>query len=151
MEKEFLLKRNGLSIPVKVTTPDFGDIRRVVLGVHGLGGSTEDAIQQAMAEEMEMFYSATVRFDLPAHGKNEETELLLDSCLDTLYAVAAGNQTERAVLLVNVGGEAALQAPEGVWTVCVLDSEHDLEPAGEVREGDTFTVPAEGAVMLKSL
>jgi alpha-beta hydrolase superfamily lysophospholipase len=88
MEKEFLLKRCGMSIPVKVTTPDFGDIRRVVLGVHGLGGSTEDAIQQAMAEEMEMFYSATVRFDLPAHGKNEQTELLLDSCLDTLYAAA---------------------------------------------------------------
>jgi hypothetical protein len=70
---------------------------------------------------------------------------------DTLYAVAAGNQTERAVLLVNVGGEAALQAPEGEWTVCLLDGEHDLEPAGEVREGETFTVPAEGAVMLKSL
>lgn len=70
---------------------------------------------------------------------------------DTLFAVAAGNQTERAVLLVNVGGEAALQAPEGVWTVCVLDHEHDLDPVGEVREGETFAVPAEGLVLLKSV
>jgi alpha-beta hydrolase superfamily lysophospholipase len=88
MEKEFMLSRNGLAIPMKVTTPDFGDIRRVVLGVHGLGGSTDDAIQSALAEEMELFYSATVRFDLPAHGKNPETELDLDRCLDTLYAAA---------------------------------------------------------------
>ena len=88
MEKEFVLSRNGLAIPVKVTAPDFGDIRRVALAVHGLGGSTEDAIQKALAEEMEMFYSATVRFDLPAHGKNPAEELDLDLCLDTLYTAA---------------------------------------------------------------
>ena len=55
------------------------------------------------------------------------------------------------MLLVNVGGEAALQAPEGVWTVCVLDHEHDLDPVGEVRGGETFAVPAEGLVLLKSV
>ena len=72
---------------------------------------------------------------------------------DTVYALAAGRTdgSERAVMLVNVGGETAVQAPEGTWTVCVLDGEHDLEPTGEVREGESFTVPAEGLVMLKSL
>ena len=70
---------------------------------------------------------------------------------DTLFAVAAGNEAGRAVLLVNVGEEAALQAPEGTWTACVLDNEHDLDPAGEVREGETLTVPAEGLVLLKSV
>ena len=88
MEKEFVLSRNGMTIPVKVTTPDFGDIRRVVLAVHGLGGSTEDSIQKALTEEMELFYSATVRFDLPAHGKNPVEEMDLDICLNTLYTVA---------------------------------------------------------------
>jgi hypothetical protein len=68
-----------------------------------------------------------------------------------VYAVAAGNQTERAVLLVNVGGETALQAPEGEWTVCLLDGEHDLEPTGKVRGGENFAVPAEGLVLLKSV
>ena len=37
---------------------------------------------------MELFYAATVRFDFPAHGRNPAEELTLQSCLDTLYAVA---------------------------------------------------------------
>ncbi len=84
----------------------------------------------------------------PIEGTREGNRLT-----DTLYAVAAGNEdaTRRAVLLVNVGGETALQAPAGEWTVCVLDGEHDLEPVGEVREGESFAVPAEGLVLLRSV
>ena len=54
MEKEIMLSRDGLQIYCKQTEPDFGEIRRVVLSVHGLGGSTEDAIQTRIAEEMEI-------------------------------------------------------------------------------------------------
>lgn len=88
MEREYMLAYNNLTIPCKLTQPDFGEIRRVVLGVHGLGGSTEDEIQTALSEEMDLFYAATLRFDFPAHGKNPVQELSLDTCLDTLYAVA---------------------------------------------------------------
>ena len=47
-----MLENGELRIPVKITESDFG-IRRVVLGVHGIGGSAMDDIQTAIAEEME--------------------------------------------------------------------------------------------------
>ena len=70
---------------------------------------------------------------------------------DTLYAVAAADADDRALLLVNVGEEAAILAPHGRWTVCVLDGEHDLEPVGEVCGGDAVTVPTEGLLLLRSV
>lgn len=88
METTFLLSHGGLNIPCKLCEPDFGSIRRVILGVHGFGGSMDDEIQAGIAEEMELFYSATLRFDFPAHGTNPCSELTLQGCLDTLYAVA---------------------------------------------------------------
>ena len=54
MEKSLILSRGELQIFCKQTEPDFGEIRRVVLSVHGLAGSTEDAIQTSIAEEMEI-------------------------------------------------------------------------------------------------
>ena len=90
MEQEFLLTAGNLQIPCKLNRPSTGAIRRVVLGVHGLGGSMEDRIQAGIAEEMGMFYAATLRFDFPAHGSNPmgSTDFTLENCLDTLWAVA---------------------------------------------------------------
>ena len=88
MEQSFVIEKAGLQIPCKLSVPDDGEIRRVVLGVHGFTGSMEDAIQVGIAEEMEIFYSATLRFDFPAHGINEETVLTLRGCRETLLAVA---------------------------------------------------------------
>lgn len=90
MEKEFLLSAGELKIPCKLCAPDHGQIRRVVLGVHGFGGSANDEIQTGIAEEMEMFYSATLRFDFPAHGESpmDSSAFTLRGCLDTLYAAA---------------------------------------------------------------
>lgn len=90
MEKNFVLTRGELIVPCKVCQPDCGEIRRVVLGVHGFGGSANDTIQTGIAEEMEMFYSATVRFDFPAHGENpmDSDGLTLKNCMEALLAVA---------------------------------------------------------------
>ena len=89
MEKEFILQRGELSIPVKINEPDF-EIKRVVLGVHGIGGSAMDDIQTAIAEEMEFFYSVVYRFDFPAHGESpmDDKFLTLKHCQETLMAVA---------------------------------------------------------------
>lgn len=89
MEKEFLLTSGELTIPVKVTESDF-EIRRVVLGVHGIGGSAMDDIQTSLAEEMEFFSSAVYRFDFPAHGESpmDDRFLTLENCRRTLMAVA---------------------------------------------------------------
>ena len=90
MHKEILLSDGELKIPCKVLEPDYGEIRRLVLGVHGLGGSMEDDIQTGIAEEMEMFYSVSFRFDFPAHGQSplDSTYLTLDNCVNTLLTVA---------------------------------------------------------------
>ena len=106
METSFRIVENGMTIPCKLDLPASGAVRRIVLGVHGFGGSTEDAIQCSLAEEMPLFGSAVVRFDLPAHGCNplESDDFTLANCVDTLLAVA---------------GEACRRFPE-VADLCVF-------------------------------
>ena len=90
MERKLFLDGGTLQVPCIVNAPDYGDIRRVVLGVHGLGGSSMDDIQVGIAEEMEMFYSATVRFDFPCHGESPTVDdtLNLTDCRNSLMAAA---------------------------------------------------------------
>ena len=85
-----MLSQDDLQIPCKLTVPDAGIPRRIVLGVHGFGGSANDTIQASIAEEMELFYSATLRFDFPAHGESpmSDEHLTLKNCIDTLLAAA---------------------------------------------------------------
>ncbi len=81
----------------------------------------------------------------PIEGVGEDGQIS-----DGVYALAAGNEdaTERAVLLFNLGGRAAVNAPAGEWTLHLLDGEHDLTPASTVRGGEPISLPTEGAVML---
>ncbi len=90
MEKEFLLSQDNLTIVCKLCQPDYGHIRRVVLGVHGFGGSTCDEIQAGIAEEMTLFRSASLRFDFPAHGESpmDSEAFTLENCIKSLLAVA---------------------------------------------------------------
>lgn len=90
MERDFQLSHGELKIPCKLSVPDYGEVQRVVLGVHGLGGCTEDAIQVSIAEEMELFSSAVIRFDFPAHGQSplDSRYFTLKNCVDTLLTVA---------------------------------------------------------------
>ena len=90
MEKSFVLSSGDLQIPCKLRTPEESGIRRLVLGVHGFGGCTNDAIQVGIAEEMEMFSAAVLRFDFPAHGENplDSDGLTLPNCRNTLLAAA---------------------------------------------------------------
>ena len=90
MEKTFLLSHGELNIFCRLSEPDYGQIRRVVLGVHGLGGSTQDEIQAGIAEEMAMFGAVTLRFDFPAHGESplDSDSLTLANCQSSLLAAA---------------------------------------------------------------
>lgn len=92
MEEAFVLARGGLEIPCCLTAS--GPVRRVVLGVHGFGGSKDDKIQRDLAEEMAMFSAAVFRFDFPAHGESPTDELTLEGCVESLLAVA-GHARER--------------------------------------------------------
>ena len=88
MEHRHTLTSGKMQIPCRITCPEGTPVNQVVLGVHGFGGSSADAIQCGIAEEMAMFCDATVRFDFPAHGENPEQTLTLKGCQDTLLAVA---------------------------------------------------------------
>ena len=89
MEHIFNLTQEELVIPCKLSVPDYGSIRRVVLGVHGLTGCMDDPIQAAIAEEMELFYSAVMRFEFPAHGISplDDSYFSVENCRRTLMAV----------------------------------------------------------------
>ncbi len=91
METRFQLTQDELNIPCTLTVPDFGQIQRIVLGVHGLAGSSQDVIQAGIAEEMELFSSAVMRFDLPCHGQNtaDTDGFTLHNCVRTLLCVAS--------------------------------------------------------------
>ena len=91
MEKSFILTHGNLQIPCLLSHPDHGNVRRVVLGVHGFGGSMNDAIQESIAEEMTLFSSASLRFDFPAHGEStlDSEFFTVSNCVDSLLAVAA--------------------------------------------------------------
>lgn len=88
METFFTISNGGRNTPCILREPDTGRPRRVVLGVHGIGGCKEDPIQESIAEEMDLFGCAVLRFDFPAHGENEEEILSLHGCVDTLLDVA---------------------------------------------------------------
>ena len=88
METFFTISNGGRNTPCILREPDTGRPRRVVLGVHGIGGCKEDPIQDSIAEEMDLFGCAVLRFDFPAHGENEEEILSLHGCVDTLLDVA---------------------------------------------------------------
>ena len=90
MEREILLQRGGVSVPIYVSEPEYGAPTRLVLGVHGLGGSARDAIQTGIAEEMALFSAVTVRFDFPGHGENPMTDkdFTVKNCMTTLLQVA---------------------------------------------------------------
>ena len=90
MEKDFILTHGTYKIACKLSTPDIGQIDRVVLGVHGLAGSANDQIQTGIAEEMVLFRSAVLRFDFPAHGSSPmpDRELGLKESIDSLLTVA---------------------------------------------------------------
>lgn len=90
MDKEFMLTRSSLDIFCRLSEPDRGPARRIVMGIHGLGGSTEDAILAGIAEEMALFGAVTLRFDFPAHGRSplDSDAFNLDNCRDSLMAVA---------------------------------------------------------------
>ena len=91
MERDIILERGGLQTTVKVSEPDFGVPTRLVLGVHGLGGSTDDAIQTGIAEEMALFSAVSVRFDFPGHGNSPMTDkaFTVSNCVKTVLEVAA--------------------------------------------------------------
>ena len=117
MERSFVLHSGDMQIPCISTEPDFGPVRRCIIGVHGFCGSKNSPILVDLAEEMGIFGAAMVRFDLPAHGDSPVTDwgLSLEKCTDTLIAVTRWAQqtypeTEIGIFATGFGAFVTLVA-----------------------------------------
>ena len=111
-----------------ITEPDFGPVRRVVLGVHGLGGSARDQIQENTAEEMGLFGYAMVRTDFPGHGDSPVEAFSLENCRAVLLDAA------QCALSQFPAGEGLCIFATGFGAYVVLSLLEELkELAGDLR------------------
>lgn len=90
MERRFTISNGPMRIPCKIYEPDFGALRRCILGVHGFGTGKDTHVLSALSEEMSLFGAAMICFDFPAHGESpmESDALMLDTCIETLLYTA---------------------------------------------------------------
>ncbi len=90
MERRFTITSGMLRIPCVLTELDYTGVKRIIIGVHGFCGSKDSKVLADIAEEMSIFRTMMIRFDLPAHGESPVTdqELSLERCTDSLLAVA---------------------------------------------------------------
>lgn len=71
----------------KIYEPD-GEIKQVVIGVHGFAGDKESSVLIALAEMLEKMNIALVTYDLPFHGENISNEAIdLNSCIESVGKV----------------------------------------------------------------
>ena len=90
MESFLSIPQGEFMMPMRVTEPDFGPAARCILGVHGFCGHKASDNLTFLSEEMSLFGSAMVCFDLPCHGESPMTdgELSLESCQESLLMAA---------------------------------------------------------------
>ena len=68
MERILVLPWAELQVPCKIYEPGYGEISRVIVGVHGFGGDKDSSVIAAIGEEMGFYKTATISFDFPGHG-----------------------------------------------------------------------------------
>ena len=90
METFFAVPQGEFMLPMRLTEPDFGTPARCILGVHGFCGHKASDVLASVSEEMSLFGSAMVCFDLPCHGESPMTErdLSVESCRQTILTAA---------------------------------------------------------------
>lgn len=87
--KTFDIKRE-YRIKCKAYAPSEGDVKRVILGVHGFAGDKESSMLLELAKGIEPNGGALICFDFPAHGDSEadEKHLTVENCIGDLLAVS---------------------------------------------------------------
>ena len=122
MDETILLQRGDLQIPVLTYEPEYSSHSRVLIGIHGFGGSMRSSVISSVAEEMGFYNTATAAFDFPAHGESPMTsrEFNLDTCQRALLEVVDfakdrwPQASEYCVLASSFGAYIALLAIDGL-------------------------------------
>ena len=118
MDYTTILERGDLQIPVITYEPEYSDHSRVLIGIHGFGGSMRSSVISAVGEEMGFYNTATIAFDFPAHGESpmDSRDFNLKTCQQSLLEVIDfakerwPQATEYGVLASSFGAYIALLA-----------------------------------------
>jgi len=88
-KNNFQIQLGDHSIPCKEYLPG-GEVKLVVLGVHGFGGDKESSVLRALAGQLEPLGGALVCFDFPCHGESRAPDEMLgvEICRSDLLAMA---------------------------------------------------------------
>lgn len=102
-------------IKCKAYLPSSGNVKAVIIGVHGFAGDKESSMLSELAKAMDSKDGALVCFDLPAHGDSGEDEekLTVENCISDLLAVAGWvtdtyPTAEKTVFATSFGGYISL-------------------------------------------
>ena len=62
-----------------------GEFDKVIIAVHGFSGDSDSSVIKAIAKDLTNHRCMVITYDLPKHGKNDNTEILnLKECLDSI-------------------------------------------------------------------
>lgn len=116
--EEFNIELEEYSIPCKLYTPE-GNIKRIVLGVHGFAGDKESSVLAALAERLSKKDAALICFDFPGHGKSSAPYscLRVENCIRSLLEVVKYvknhfPESEYGIFATSFGGYITLVCSE---------------------------------------
>lgn len=124
-QHDFTVKRD-YPIACKRFSPQDSVTERVILGVHGFGGSKESGALTKLAQAMSEDRTTLICFDLPAHGQSEADESHLtvaDAKADLLamidYTEHAYPHADKTIFATSFGGFLTLLCAERLvgWRV----------------------------------
>ena len=87
--KEFKIKSlNGYNISVRTYVPT-GNIKEIIIAVHGFGGDKDSSAIRLLAEKMVKENFLVICFDFPSHGDSEveADKLTIDNCMNDIETI----------------------------------------------------------------
>lgn len=89
MDKYFTINENKCSIHCRLFVPDSGEIRNVVISMHGFAGSKDSSSTVKLAARMLPSHKTTavLTFDWPCHGSDSSPKISLSLCSQYLNTV----------------------------------------------------------------
>ena len=71
----------------KIYLPE-GEIKEIVIGIHGFSGDKESSVLTALGKEFTKHNLALICFDLPCHGENDNSQVLkLSDCFNSVKII----------------------------------------------------------------
>ena len=157
--QHFSLSRE-YEICCKLFAPDHGDVKNIILGVHGFAGDKESSVLEKLANALSQKQTALICFDFPAHGESPVGEEMLtvenckkDLCFVMEHITKTYPDANKSVFATSFGGyitllcaeklanaKLVLRAPAVTMPKVLLDNvlkitAEDFEKANSIRCG----------------